>query len=807
MKTNAGQASRLGGGLLWRALAAAILALTFALVPQAALADEPTVLTAQSDGNYTSVEFVPVEPLVLTSGKEGYPVKDEVSGETWEYFEWFSFPREGDILRFTADDGTEDYTFTRNADEPGYYNADGSSAGFVWWDGGQSATNQWTPDHPGIITIETAGSLSCTYQVQILPNPVESIAFEPKAPYVLHEGVDGMEEVANYDDGDITWFRYDEPRVKDGDTLTVNLTNGSTKTYHFNGNAGVFVSDDDPNDVIEQECEGNGGYSFWGDQYARNQWSPDNPGTMKMTYYGHSVTFPVKIVPPTPDPTDKPWEWRMSYEPVSPLEVSVEDMVLTRNDFGQPCMVYEFPYQTGDFLAFKHNESGEKVRYRLDYKEDGTGTFTNVDNPEDTFAQSELWIHWSDEDRGFYLDYRSWQILVEPFVDNHVTDIEYKPARSFELREGQCVDVTEYTYDDDGNPIEVTYGVYNVIPDTGDTLIVTYDDNTKRTFTCSWGDSGLVIQDAEGTLPGELFNSDDQSYENQWGVGEHKVTFWYAGQSCDVPVTIVADKPRQVVSVDDLALVYGKTGTLQASTTGDGALSYTSSNTKVATVDANGVVKATGAGTAQITVIAAETDNFRAAGAIATISVSKAPSSISLVNQAMTYNGQVQTYSGKVTKSGSTGKVSYAYYSDAKCTKSVKAANVKNAGTYYVKATLAADANHQAKTSAAAKLTINKAKQHMMVMVKRITLKASALKAKAVTKKAADAFVVNNAQGKVTYARKSGSGKIKIAKTGKVTISKGTGKGAFRIVVTVKAAGNANYESESKVVILKVIVK
>ena len=75
------------------------------------------------------------------------------------------------------------------------------------------------------------------------------------------------------------------------------------------------------------------------------------------------------------------------------------------------------------------------------------------------------------------------------------------------------------------------------------------------------------------------------------------------------------------------------------------------------------------------------------------------------------------------------------------------------------------------------------------------------------TKKAADAFVVNNAQGKVTYARKSGSGKIKIAKTGKVTISKGTGKGAFRIVVTVKAAGNANYESESKVVILKVIVK
>ena len=63
-----------------------------------------------------------------------------------------------------------------------------------------------------------------------------------------------------------------------------------------------------------------------------------------------------------------------------------------------------------------------------------------------------------------------------------------------------------------------------------------------------------------------------------------------------------------------------------------------------------------------------------------------------------------------MTRSGSGGKVTYRYYSDAACKKEVKAANVKAAGTYYVRATLAADANHNGATSAAARLTIARAK-------------------------------------------------------------------------------------------------
>ena len=187
-----------------------------------------------------------------------------------------------------------------------------------------------------------------------------------------------------------------------------------------------------------------------------------------------------------------------------------------------------------------------------------------------------------------------------------------------------------------------------------------------------------------------------------------------------------------------------------------------------------------------------------------TIVPAKAPSSISLADQSKKYNGRAQAYSGKVTKSGSSGKVSYAYYSDSKCTKPVAASRVRNAGTYYVKATLAADENYLAATSAPATLVILKAAQPMTVKHKNATVKASALKKKA---QALSVLTVGKAQGSVTCRKKSGSPKITVAKNGKVTVKKGLKKGTYTIKVEVKAAGNTNYKSGAKTVAFRVVVK
>lgn len=67
----------------------------------------------------------------------------------------------------------------------------------------------------------------------------------------------------------------------------------------------------------------------------------------------------------------------------------------------------------------------------------------------------------------------------------------------------------------------------------------------------------------------------------------------------------------------------GKTITLDIGTTGDGELSYRSSNRKIATVSPAGIVTIKGIGICEITVTAAETENYEAAEKTITIRVWK----------------------------------------------------------------------------------------------------------------------------------------------------------------------------------------
>ena len=204
--------------------------------------------------------------------------------------------------------------------------------------------------------------------------------------------------------------------------------------------------------------------------------------------------------------------------------------------------------------------------------------------------------------------------------------------------------------------------------------------------------------------------------------------------------------------------------------------------------------------------VAADANHKAATSDAVKLTVAKASSAIALAAQTRTYTGKVLAYTGKVARSGSAGKVTYRYFSDAKCTKAIKAANVKAAGTYYVRATLAADANHKAAASKVAKLTVAKAKNS-------IAAKAIARAAKLVTvKKKAVAVTaplsVTKAQGKVTYAKVSGNAGLSINKaTGKVTVKKGTKKGVYTIKVKATAAGDANHKAGYKTVACTVTVK
>ena len=213
-----------------------------------------------------------------------------------------------------------------------------------------------------------------------------------------------------------------------------------------------------------------------------------------------------------------------------------------------------------------------------------------------------------------------------------------------------------------------------------------------------------------------------------------------------------------------------------------------------------------GAGTASMTL--AGRGNYSDSKTVE-FEIVKAASSVSLSAQSKTYTGKAIAYSGKVTRSGSTGAVTYAYFSDAACAKAISAAAVKAAGTYYVRATLAADANHKAATSAAAKLTVAKAAQPMKLKAVKRTAKAAKVKKKAVTVAAPLKFT-KKAQGKVTYAKVAkGSAKCLTVnkKTGKVTVKQGTKKGTYKVKIKVTAKGNKNYKAGSETVTCTVVVK
>ena len=185
----------------------------------------------------------------------------------------------------------------------------------------------------------------------------------------------------------------------------------------------------------------------------------------------------------------------------------------------------------------------------------------------------------------------------------------------------------------------------------------------------------------------------------------------------------------------------------------------------------------------------------------------KKASSIELVTQKTPFTGKAVTYTEKVTRTGSTGNVSFSYFKDAACMQRIAAANVRKAGTYYVRATVAADANHHAATSKAAQLVITKAKNTLSVKGKKAAASAQKLTKKAQVIKKTRAFKVKKAKGKVTFRKMRGTKMISVTKVGNLKVKKGTPKGTYTLKVKATAKGNANYKKLSKAVTLKVVVR
>ena len=108
---------------------------------------------------------------------------------------------------------------------------------------------------------------------------------------------------------------------------------------------------------------------------------------------------------------------------------------------------------------------------------------------------------------------------------------------------------------------------------------------------------------------------------------------------------------------------------------------------------------------------------------------------------------------------------------------------------------------------------LEKEENTLDVKAKKVTIKASKLKKKAVRVARRKALKITGAQGQLTY-KKVGVKKKKFAKkitvnkkTGKITVKKGLKKGTYRLKIQVTAAGTTVYKPASKTVIVKIRVR
>lgn len=188
--------------------------------------------------------------------------------------------------------------------------------------------------------------------------------------------------------------------------------------------------------------------------------------------------------------------------------------------------------------------------------------------------------------------------------------------------------------------------------------------------------------------------------------------------------------------------------------------------------------------------VEADADYEAAESSVAKLVIQKKKTSIQLKGKKNSYTGKKQSV-GKAVVKGSSGKVTYSYYTDKACKRSIKAAAVKNAGTYYVKAGVEADANYTAAESSVAKLVIQKKKTTIRLKDKKVSYTGK--------KQSIGKAAVKGSSGKVTYRYYTDKACKKSIKAAKV-------KDAGTYYVKASVAADTNYKAAvSKVV--KLVIK
>lgn len=281
-------------------------------------------------------------------------------------------------------------------------------------------------------------------------------------------------------------------------------------------------------------------------------------------------------------------------------------------------------------------------------------------------------------------------------------------------------------------PVEVSYGGMTAKTDnlTVSAKIVekpeatgTYIcDGTEQTFAITGGDRDYY------TVEGQTSGTNAGSYEATASLKDKTETSWADNTTDDVTL-IWTIAPKEITPtitpISDQKYIGSQIR--PEITVKDGETPLTEDDYTVSYGDNIYV----GANNGSVTIKAAENGNYTFSDVTAYFNIVAQAGSISITANGAEYTGRAYAESNiEVTKNNETANVTYTYYTDADATELTTAENSgaasegaapKNAGTYYVKASMAASGNYGFAESTVASFTIAKKALTITVKDKNIT--------------------------------------------------------------------------------------
>ena len=417
--------------------------------------------------------------------------------------------------------------------------------------------------------------------------------------------------------------------------------------------------------------------------------------------------------------------------------------------------VVEVPHFTAavsENVAFYPSDTEEAVAQKLTGTFiDASGTSTVVDVPSVTFkdalTEGKNVVTASYEYEGVTY---TCDVTINVTADA-LTKIEVTTQPQLEYASGEALDLTgmvvKATYASTRTK-ELTKTEYTTSPeegtvlkmaDSGSTVTVTADGKTAATNALTVTPKSVTIPVAAGSY---TYNGETQQFSFEEGTdadssyytlspaaegqnaGTYTVTAslndktetsWANNTTDDITLTwTIAQKEITPTIANISEQQYTGSQIKPEITVKDGETPLTEDDYTVSYGENINV----GENNGSVTVKAAENGNYTFQDVTAHFNIVAQAGSISIVAKEAEYTGSAYAESNiEVSKNNATANVTFTYYTDAAATELTTAENSgaayegaapKNAGTYYVKASMAASGNYDAATSNAEPLTITK---------------------------------------------------------------------------------------------------